>query len=191
MKRLLLVLACGAAMVLLAGVWFWRYIESHRPQATAAPAAGFAVPGTQHLLGGLMFRDCGFAPSPDGTALITAVRRRDTSGDGKITHADLKTLLLIDAAGETTVLCEAQLVWQDKPVRWSPGGKRVALAMSGLQPGWTSYDPTDIVVYDPVAHRELARYPHGINPLWLHDGRLAFQRDNAICVAQGDTVAVL
>lgn len=189
-RRLWLVAVFAAALAMLAGLCLWRYIEQHRPRAAPA-GSGFAAAGTQRLLTGLIFRDCGLAPSPDGRYLVVAVRQRDTTGDSRITVRDAKTMLLLDRDGETTVLCAGQLVWQDKPVRWSADGKMVALALPGMAPGWTHYDPTDLVVYDPAARRERRRYAHGINPLWLADGRLAFQRDNSICVANGDAVAEL
>lgn len=190
-RRLGLIAALAVAIAIATTLLFWRYVAAHRPPPPPDPADGHLAPGAERLLSGLVFRDCGLAPSPDGRFLVVAVRRRDTNGDGRITVRDAKAIWLIDRSGETTPITDDRLVWQDKPIRWSPDGRLVALAVPGLAPQWTYFDPPDIIVYDPEARREIARHANGINPLWLADGRLAFQRENAILIVNRDGLAML
>lgn len=129
-------------------------------------------------------RDSALAVSPDGRFAIVSVRRRDTDGDGGVTTRDRKSLLLLEDGREVAVLAEGALTWQDRPVRWSSDGRLAVLLLPARRPGWTPYDPADVVVLDPAARAEVARWPDGMNPAWLWDGRLAFQRVNRILVAE-------
>lgn len=148
------------------------------------------TPATEWNLGGI-YRDGALLPSPDGRFAIVSVRRRDTNGDGRISTHDWKSLLLMENGREVAMLADACLAWQDKMARWSPDGRSVVLALPMRRPGWTPYESTDIVIYDPVTRRERVRYRDGINPVWLWDDRIAFQRGNDICVAGRETVVVI
>lgn len=147
-----------------------RIVVSTPPEAVTWPIEG-------------VFRDGVLAVSPRGRHAIVSVRRRDTNGDGRLDGRDWKTLLLVENGREVRVLAEAVLIHQDRMARWSPDGRLVALVLPSTRPGWTPWDPADVVVFDPEAGKELARWPEGANPFWAWDGFLAWERGTTIAIA--------
>lgn len=152
--------------------------------AAEIPAAG------DWALGGV-FRDSALEVSPDGRFAVVSVRRVDTDGDGRLAAPDLKSLLLLEEGREVYCFGEGAFAYRDRMARWSPDGERLALAAPGAAPGWTPWDASDVVVFDPRARTEMARYTDGINPVWLWDGLLAFQRADRILIVDGDRLTEL
>ena len=132
-----------------------------------------------------VFRDGALEVSPDGRFVLIAVRDRDTNGDGRITDRDGKSLLLLENDREIHRFGGGSFTWQDKMARWSPDGRAIAVVLPA--PG-AVLAATDLVLFDPMARREVARHAGGLNPFWLWDGRLGFQGGNEIHIVSGNRI---
>ena len=133
-----------------------------------------------------VFRDSALEVSRDGRYAVVSVRRVDTDGNGRLAAPDRKSLLLLEDGRETYCFGDGVYAYRDRMARWSPDEERLVLALPGPDPGWTPWDASDVVVFDPYSRTELVRYPNGINPTWLWDGLIAFQRaDRVVIVDSG------
>jgi len=137
-----------------------------------------------------VYRDSALEVSPDGKYTILSVRRQDSNDDGTINSKDYKSLLLIEEGREILCFDEGRFVYRDRMARWRNDGKYIALVLPPND-DWTPYQAADIVVFDPETKTVEQRYRDGINPAWLWDGNVVFQRNNLICIGAGTNLIEL